>query len=150
MTTHRLALCLLLFLSFLQKSFATHIVGGEITYKCLGHNNFEITLTVYRDCFNGNPKFDDPDAKPPGNTKFVYGFDGKVVGIQQINQDFGNLATLNKPNIEKKDPTLSQLLRDLPKNTRFVHNDEGKITGIKFDEHKKVDPIGQNVNKNYI
>ncbi|HMP13046.1 MAG TPA: hypothetical protein PKD70_04145, partial [Saprospiraceae bacterium] len=31
---------------------ATHIVGGEIGYKCLGSNQYEITLKVYRDCFN--------------------------------------------------------------------------------------------------
>jgi gliding motility-associated-like protein len=41
---------------------ATHIVGGEITYKCLGHDSFEITLTVYRDCYTGVPWFDDPSA----------------------------------------------------------------------------------------
>lgn len=41
---------------------ATHIVGGEITYRCLGNNQYEIILTVYRDCFYGDPNvgFDDP------------------------------------------------------------------------------------------
>lgn len=39
---------------------ATHIVGGEITYTCLGNDSFEIRLTVYRDCYNGVPWFDDP------------------------------------------------------------------------------------------
>ncbi|MBK8922348.1 MAG: gliding motility-associated C-terminal domain-containing protein [Saprospirales bacterium] len=39
---------------------ATHIVGGEITYTCLGNNRFEIRLTVYRDCYNGVPWFDNP------------------------------------------------------------------------------------------
>ena len=42
-----------------QSAFATHIVGGEITYKCLGNDNYEIKLSVYRDCFNGVPQFDD-------------------------------------------------------------------------------------------
>ncbi|MEM9822802.1 MAG: PKD domain-containing protein, partial [Bacteroidota bacterium] len=40
--------------------WATHIVGGELTYTCLGNNQFEITLTVFRDCFNGVPYFDNP------------------------------------------------------------------------------------------
>jgi gliding motility-associated-like protein len=40
--------------------FATHIVGGEITYRCLGNDSYEITLTVYRDCYNGVPNFDNP------------------------------------------------------------------------------------------
>lgn len=39
---------------------ATHIVGGEITYTCLGNDNYEIRLTVYRDCYNGVPWFDNP------------------------------------------------------------------------------------------
>src|SRR6056300_986811 len=41
---------------------ATHIVGGEIGYKCLGNNTFQIKLDVYRDCLNAAPNalFDDP------------------------------------------------------------------------------------------
>ena len=40
--------------------FATHIVGGEITYKCLGNNNYLLSLTIFRDCDTGVPFFDDP------------------------------------------------------------------------------------------
>ncbi|MEM1214696.1 MAG: PKD domain-containing protein, partial [Bacteroidota bacterium] len=45
-----------------QKVQATHIVGGEMGYTCLGDNRYEIRLTIYRDCFFGNPDayFDDP------------------------------------------------------------------------------------------
>ena len=39
---------------------ATHIVGGELNYRYLGNNIYEINLTVYRDCYNGVPPFDDP------------------------------------------------------------------------------------------
>ncbi len=41
---------------------ATHIVGGDLTYKCLGNNEYEITLTMRRDCYNGSEEaaFDDP------------------------------------------------------------------------------------------
>jgi len=44
------------------KLSATHIVGGEMNYTCLGNNQYEITLTIFRDCFYGNPLafFDDP------------------------------------------------------------------------------------------
>jgi gliding motility-associated-like protein len=38
---------------------ATHIIGGEITYSCLGNNQYEVSLTVFRDCYNGVPPFDD-------------------------------------------------------------------------------------------
>jgi len=33
---------------------ATHIAGGDITYKYLGNNNYEITVRIYFDCFNGS------------------------------------------------------------------------------------------------
>lgn len=56
----RFAFCLSLFFSCLQFVSATHIVGGEITYKCLGGNQYEITLIVYRDCYTGVPWFDNP------------------------------------------------------------------------------------------
>lgn len=39
---------------------ATHIVGGELNYTYLGNNQYEIRLTMYRDCFNGVPPFDNP------------------------------------------------------------------------------------------
>ncbi len=45
-------------MSFLAK--ATHIVGGELYYTHMGGNVYQIQLTVYRDCFYGNPPFDDP------------------------------------------------------------------------------------------
>lgn len=42
--------------------YASHIVGGELNYRCLGNNQYEISLTIYRDCFYGNPQawFDNP------------------------------------------------------------------------------------------
>ncbi len=52
----------IIFFSCLSDTFASHIVGGELNYKCLGNDQYEISLVVYRDCFNGNPGayFDNP------------------------------------------------------------------------------------------
>ena len=50
--------CFLLFI--FSESKATHIVGGEMNYRYLGSNNYEVSLTVYRDCFNGRADFDNP------------------------------------------------------------------------------------------
>lgn len=42
---------LFFFLALLPfKSLATHIIGGELTYECLGGGVYEITLNIYRDC----------------------------------------------------------------------------------------------------
>ena len=30
---------------------AKHIIGGEMTYRCLGNNQYEFTLRVYKDKF---------------------------------------------------------------------------------------------------
>jgi gliding motility-associated-like protein len=42
------------------QNFATHIVGGEIYYDCLGSNNYQITLKLYRDCTPGTTFYDNP------------------------------------------------------------------------------------------
>lgn len=43
-------------------AFSSHIVGGEVTYKKLSGDRYEIQLQVFRDCINGNPAayFDTP------------------------------------------------------------------------------------------
>lgn len=62
----RLSLHLLLGIILLTLSSsllkATHIVGGEMNYTCLGNDEYEITLTIFRDCYNGDPNawFDNP------------------------------------------------------------------------------------------
>lgn len=33
-----------------QEASASHLVGVDLTYDCLGNNQYEITLTLYRDC----------------------------------------------------------------------------------------------------
>ena len=52
---------------------ATHIVGGELYYKYLGNNNYEIYFDYYLDCINGNPGAISSDA----NAWFGV-FDGKT------------------------------------------------------------------------
>ncbi|HKK75984.1 MAG TPA: PKD domain-containing protein, partial [Saprospiraceae bacterium] len=59
----RSSLAMLSFLIlFVAPAMATHIVGGSISYRCLGNDQYEITVRVYRDCFNAAPgaDFDDP------------------------------------------------------------------------------------------
>lgn len=66
------------FLLIAFKSFATHIVGGEIYYDCLGGNNYRITLKLYRDCFNGLAPYDDPA------TIFIFKNSGVLLDSIQI------------------------------------------------------------------
>jgi len=56
----------LLFILFfpVNEVMATHIVGGELSYRCLGNDRYEVKLKVRRDCANANEEavFDDPAA----------------------------------------------------------------------------------------
>lgn len=45
--------------AFIQTSFSTHIVGGDIFYDSIGNNQYRITIELYRDC-NSSTGFDDP------------------------------------------------------------------------------------------
>jgi gliding motility-associated-like protein len=54
------SLVFILFFTFSLKSFATHLVGGDITVKWLNGNDFELTVQLFRDCGVGNGNF-DPD-----------------------------------------------------------------------------------------
>lgn len=49
--------CLLaIMLGLTAHVMASHIVGGELTYKCVGENRYQIKLDIYQDCLNGQPE----------------------------------------------------------------------------------------------
>lgn len=66
-------LLLFVVLSFSKGLEATHIIGGEIYYDCLGNGQFRITLKLYRDCFLGQAPYDNPA------TVSVYNSSGTLV-----------------------------------------------------------------------
>ena len=53
-----LSLC---FMIMSSTAYGTHVAGGTMTYRCLGNDNYEISLQFRRDCFNGaaNAQFDE-------------------------------------------------------------------------------------------
>lgn len=59
-TLNYLFCSILLLLWSLPTAQATHMVGGEINYRCLGNDQYEIMVTVFRDCDTGVPWFDNP------------------------------------------------------------------------------------------
>lgn len=34
-------------------AYASHLVGGDLSYRCLGNNRFELTFKLYQDCLTG-------------------------------------------------------------------------------------------------
>lgn len=84
--TISLLLCLLLWPSFSAK--ASHIVGGEMTYNCLGNNQYEIRLTIFKDCaslFQGKNVPYDPFAN-------IGIFTGQGVLLSSFSIAFGGSA----------------------------------------------------------
>ena len=78
----RIAITLFIFFAFQQFSFSTHLVGGQLSYKCLGNGFYEIRLVVRRDCLNGADTvfFDNPAVIGAfygnGQKAFRVGIDG--------------------------------------------------------------------------
>jgi len=56
----KFGLILILFVQWGEALNASHIIGGEINYRCLGNDQYEITFILFRDCFYGQVPFDDP------------------------------------------------------------------------------------------
>ncbi len=52
----------LLFLAAGNSLSARHIIGGNMTYECLGNNTYRFTLQMYRDCFCSDCADFDPVA----------------------------------------------------------------------------------------
>ncbi len=59
----------------IKQVVASHIVGGVMTYQCLGGNDYQINLTVYRDCNGAGAPF-DPSA-PIG----IYNSNGNFLNV---------------------------------------------------------------------
>ncbi len=89
------------FLLFPASTNATHIVGGDMTYRCLGGDQYEITLTVRRDCFNADPEaiFDDPA------TLGIFDYAGNLqVGLGQLGRTYvkpTSITTINHSIVEE-------------------------------------------------
>ena len=91
----------LLMVLFASGSFASHIVGGEITYVCLGNNNYEFTVNIYRDCIGGNPaalESDNPAFISIFRGSNFFSFDSLYLTSQQVVPvNFSNDCIKNPP-----------------------------------------------------
>lgn len=95
---------------------AAHLVGGEVTYECLGFTNgdpnsnsntYEFKINVFRDCAGGGSDFDSPSfivnmhvTVYQGNTQFgVYELDAPVTELIDIEENIGNPCIVVPPNV---------------------------------------------------
>ena len=69
-----------MFAFFGMTASASHIVGGEMYYDCLGGNQYKITLKLYRDCLSDGAEFDNP--------LYITVFDGNNIQIDNFDIGF--------------------------------------------------------------
>ncbi len=84
---------------------ATHIVGGEVTYKCLSTGRYEIRVDIYQDCLNGDPPAIAQDRPAiiaifEGNGRRVILDDSVEYAFQpfRVPANFSNSCINNPPN----------------------------------------------------
>jgi len=94
----------LLIISWLipQLAGAYHIIGGEMYYDCLGNNNYQVTLKIYRDCSS-------PFAAPYDNPAYVAVYNASHLPVQtlavpfpgstNIQPDLSNPCLVAPPNV---------------------------------------------------
>lgn len=70
--------CILFGLILVFPLQAAHIIGGEITYECLGANpagtanRYKFVMRIYRDCQGGGALFDSAPGAPFPATVTIY------------------------------------------------------------------------------
>lgn len=82
--------------------YASHIVGGELSYECLGNDDYLVTLKVYRDCYNGQADYDNPSnvyIYKNSNGALVTTLPMAFPGSDQLPNNTGNPCLIVPPNI---------------------------------------------------
>lgn len=114
-------------LSFLWSTYsnATHIVGGEISYECLGPSastgimQYKIVMHVYRDAFNGQAGFDNPAIigiyTGPNSTNLHLRLPLRDPSIANIPIDLGNPCLIVPPNVQVEEAIYERIV-ELPYN----------------------------------
>jgi len=92
-------LLLIVFLFFNLNGFASHIVGGEMYYDCIGGNEYSITLKLYRDCLSDGADFDDPLPITifNGSHENIGGFTINYPGSINLDVNFNNNPCVTVP-----------------------------------------------------
>lgn len=101
--------------------FASHIVGGELYYDCLGNNQYRITAKIYRDCFSTGADFDSPMPVTifTGNNQFVRVEDFTYPGNTLIPVTFSNPCVTPPNNICVQEAIYTKIITLAPSATGY-------------------------------
>jgi gliding motility-associated-like protein len=84
-------------------SYASHMIGGDVYYRCLGNNVFRITIILYQDCLTGDPFAIEQDN--PANYAIFTGANlpfrtgqANYTSKETVSPNFNNACINNYPN----------------------------------------------------
>ncbi len=100
-------------------SYASHIVGGELFYDCIGGNQYQITVKVYRDCNSTGAQFDQdlPITVFDGNDNQIDLFTISFPGSTNLAVNFNNNPCVNVPSNICIEEAIYQQTVTLPNST---------------------------------
>lgn len=98
--------------------WATHIVGGSLTYEHLGGSTYRVTLKLYRDCGSGNAAFPANvriEVRQPNGTSFTPDKDIIIPfpGATQLQPQIDTCAV--NPGICVEEAIYSRVVNNLPR-----------------------------------
>jgi len=101
----RIGLIALLLIAFFPfPSRGSHMIGGDVTYRCVGKDSFQITITLFQDCLYGEPGAlaqDNPayySIFSVGTNQLVYADSVGASSTEIVNPNFSNACINNYPN----------------------------------------------------
>lgn len=104
----KIFLITLLLVAGANRGFATHIVGGEVSYRFIdsvaGGNRYAINLAIYEDCLNGTPQAIASDAQAfyaiYNGLGILYHFDSVLFATSEsVPANFSNACVTNAPEL---------------------------------------------------
>lgn len=102
-------------------SFATHIVGGSLSYEHLGGSTYRITLKLYRDCASGNAAFPGSvliEIRQPNGAAYTT-VNIPFPGANAVPPNIDTCVT--NPGICLEEAVYSRVINNLPPNLGGYH-----------------------------
>ncbi|RYD56490.1 MAG: T9SS type B sorting domain-containing protein [Sphingobacteriales bacterium] len=120
--------------------YASHIVGGEMTYRCIGGNNYEIRLDIYQDCLTGHGA-----ARADDDPAFigVFNLDGGPPSLDSVRSTSSTVVPPNFSNscVNNPPPTCLTKLTFIFTRTLRPNNSGYRIMYIRCCRNESVNNI---------
>lgn len=113
-----LIISFLILISLYNETKASHIVGGEMYYDCLGGTQYRVTVKLYRDCASTGAAYDNPLPITVfnGSGTQIFHFDIPFPGSDILEVEFNNPCVNIPPGICVEEAIYQQVV-NLPAST---------------------------------